>query len=65
MGEVDIQLLLKLNSDFNLSFNDNKLIQYLSSVYCKLQLSKSADFAYLQKMISLWYCTSANIISLL
>ena len=30
-----IQSLLNLNSDFNLSFNDNELNKYLSSVYCK------------------------------
>ena len=35
MGEAEIWSLLNLNIDFNLSFNDNELNQYLSSVYCK------------------------------
>ena len=30
MAEVDIQSLLNLNSDFNLSFNDNELNQSLN-----------------------------------
>ena len=35
MVEVDIHSLLKINSHFDLLFNDNVLNQYLSSVYYK------------------------------
>ena len=52
IGEVDIQSLLNLNSDFNILFNDNELKHIFLVFTPNLQIFKSADFTPVQNDIA-------------